>query len=146
PHNSVLVITGDGRPTALPVTFAARTLPGLVVYRFAAGLYFANANHLLDDVNGFVANADGDDDEGDDLAWFCIDRSARADCGYTGREVLKQAHAPLSEHGVRLVFTEMLHQVEVEFASFGLTAEFGADAFFPTVIDVAAAFETRGPD
>ena len=140
PHNSVLVIAG-GRPRAQPVSFAARSLPGLVVYRFAAGLYFANANHLLDDVNGFVANADGDD-----LAWFCIDASAMADCDYSGAEVLKQAHATLSEHGVRLVFTEMLHEVEVEFDTFGLTAELGADAFFPTVVDVIAAFETRGRD
>jgi MFS superfamily sulfate permease-like transporter len=143
PHNSVLVIAGNGRPRAQPVTFDARTLPGLVVYRFAASLYFANANHLLDDVNGFVADADGD---GDDLAWFCIDASAMADCDYSGAEVLKQAHATLSEHGVRLVFTEMLHDVEVEFDTFGLSAELGADAFFPTVLDVTAAFGTRDPD
>ena len=139
PHNSVLVIAGDGgRPRVQPVTFDARTLPGLVVYRFAAGLYFANANHLLNDVNGFVADTDGDD-----LAWLCIDASAMADCDYTGAEVLKQAHATLREHGVRLVFTELLHEVEVEFDTFGLTAELGADAFFPTVMDVIAAFETR---
>jgi SulP family sulfate permease len=140
PHNSVFVIAGDGgRPRVQPVTFDARTLPGLVVYRFAAGLYFANANHLLSDVNGFVADTDGDD-----LAWLCIDASAMADCDYTGAEVLKQAHATLSEHGVRLVFTELLHEVEVEFDTFGLTAELGADAFFPTVVDVIAAFEARG--
>jgi len=141
PHNSVLVLGDGGRPRAQPVNFAARTLPGLVVYRFTAGLYFANANHLLNDVNGFVADTDGQD-----LAWFCIDGAAMADCDYTGAEVLRQAHATLSEHDVRLVFTELLHEVEVEFDTFGLTAELGADAFFPTVVDVIAAFETRGQD
>ncbi|HEY7072610.1 MAG TPA: sodium-independent anion transporter, partial [Acidimicrobiales bacterium] len=142
PHNSLLVVDDRGRPRAQRVTYDARTLPGLVVYRFNAGLYFANANHLLNDVNGFVANAEANA-EGAGLAWFCIDGAAMADCDYTGAEVLKQAHATLDEHGMKLVFTEMLHEVEVEFDTFGLTAAFGPDAFFPTVVDVIAAFESR---
>jgi high affinity sulfate transporter 1 len=141
PNNSVLVLASVGRrPRAQRVTYDARTVPGLVVYRFAASLYFANANHLLNDVNGFIADSDGD---GDDLAWLCIDAAAMADCDYTGAEVLKQAHASLTERGMRLVFTEMLHEVEVEFDTFGLTAEFGPDAFFPAVVDVITAFERR---
>jgi sulfate permease, SulP family len=139
PHNSLLVMA-DGRPRAQRVTYDARSIPGLVVYRFNAGLYFANANRLLNDVDGFIADSDG---HGGDLAWFCIDAAAIADCDYTGAEVLKQAHASCREHGVKLVFTELLHEVEVEFDTFGLTAALGPDAFFPTVVDMIAAFERR---
>ena len=45
---------------------------------------------------------------------------------------------------MRLVFAEMLHEVKVEFDTFGLTEAFGADAFFRTLPDVLVAFENRG--
>ncbi len=39
---------------AVPVTPSARTRPGVVVYRWAGSLYYANASHFLDEIRGFV--------------------------------------------------------------------------------------------
>ena len=55
PSNTILEVSGD-RITSAPVHPASRTLPGLVVYRFNASLYYANANLLLQEDNG----ADGE--------------------------------------------------------------------------------------
>jgi MFS superfamily sulfate permease-like transporter len=143
PNNSVLMVEPGGNIHSGPVAFDARTMPGLVVYRFTASIYFANANLLLSDVTDFIASAEKSRNE---LAWFCIDAAAIADVDYTGAQVIDEARRTLDEHHVRLVFTQVLDPVSREFDRYGLTAELGKDAFFATVPDVVAAFARRSPN
>ncbi|MBK9180919.1 MAG: SulP family inorganic anion transporter [Acidimicrobiales bacterium] len=119
-----------------PVTPDARSLPGLVVYRFSGTLYYANANHLLQDVTAFVEAAG----EAAPLRWLCIDAAAMADIDYTGAETLKQVHASLQEHGIRLVLAEVIAPARAELARYGLTEMIGDDAFYDDVAEVAEAF------
>ena len=51
PRSTVLVKSPAGHWRSLPVTPGARTAPGLLVYRFGSGLYFANASRLAADVS-----------------------------------------------------------------------------------------------
>src|SRR3954470_18315314 len=141
PHNSVLVLDGNGtgRIHARPVTVEARTIPGLVIYRFTASLYYANANLFFSEVNGFVANAHHD------LSWFCVDAAAMADVDYTGAEVIKQTIALLKENHVRFVFVNVMREVKTEFDTLGLTEQLDASAFYPGVTEVVAAFSDRPP-
>jgi high affinity sulfate transporter 1 len=143
PNNSVLMVEPGGNIHSGPVAFDARTMPGLVVYRFTASIYFANANLLLSDVTDFIASAEKSRNE---LAWFCIDAAAIADVDYTGAQVIDEARRTLDEHHVRLVFTQVLDPVSREFDRYGLTAKLGKDAFFATVPDVVAAFARRSPN
>jgi high affinity sulfate transporter 1 len=139
PNNSVLVLDGTGpRVRSVPVSFHARTVPGLAIYRFTASLYYANSNLLLNDVTGFASSA-----ETTELVWFCIDGAAIADVDYTAAEVIKQANATLRKNNVRLVFTEMMRPVRDEFETFGVTEQVGVDAFYATVADVLTAFAGR---
>ena len=141
PTNSVLAVTNRQGMLSVhggPVTFDARTVPGLVVYRFTASLYYANSTLLLEDITNFISDAGKDP-----LVWFCIDAVAMADVDYTGAQVLKQVAALLREHHVKLVFTQTLDVVKHEFDRYGLTETFGSDAFFETVAEVVLAFERR---
>jgi sulfate permease, SulP family len=138
PNNLVLVVDGDRGIRAQPVSLDARTVPGLVVYRFNASLYYANANLLLNDITEFIGRA-----EKDKLDWFCIDGAAIADVDYTAAQVIGQAHAQLDEHHVRLVFVQVLDAVRAEFDRYGLTTDLGTDAFYESVPEVIAAFERR---
>ena len=144
PNNSVLVVAGAERGVrgvhAEPVTSDARTVPGLVVYRFTASLYYANSTLLLKDVTAFVTKAGGQS-----LSWFCIDGAAMADVDYTGAQVLDEARLLLAQHRVRLVFAQVLDPVKAELDRYGLTKDLGQDAFFVTVPDVISAFERRTP-
>jgi MFS superfamily sulfate permease-like transporter len=139
PHCSVLAI-GGGHPAirADPVAFDARTVPGLVIYRFSAGLYYANSHMLLNDITGFAEAADKPE-----LSWFCIDAGAIDDVDYTGAQVLEQGRKLLEKNHVRLVFTHVLDPVRKEFDRYGLTEALGPDPYLPTVPDVIAAYEKR---
>ena len=123
---------------SVPAAPSTRSLPGLVVYQFAAGLYYANASYFAAAVQGFVADA-GDDP----IAWFCLDAAAISDIDFTGAQTLKQIHGELDEHGIKLVFTELLPEVAAELDRFGIVELVGADALYPTVPAVHAAFEDR---
>ncbi len=141
PNNLVLIVDGAGGGIhAQPVAFDARTVPGLVVYRFDANLYYANANLLLHDITNFIGDAEAKKTA---LAWFCIDAAAIADVDYTAGQVIRQAHALLEQHHVRLVFTQLLDAVKAEFDRYGLTKNLGADALFASVPEVIAAFASR---
>ena len=51
--------------------------PGLVVYRFGAGIFYANAQHLTDELMGL---ASGDNPP----RWIIIDAAAIDDVDFTG--------------------------------------------------------------
>jgi high affinity sulfate transporter 1 len=141
PYNTVIALAPDGHGVrAVPVSPAARTLPGLVVYRFASSLYYANSARLLDELNAFAASSrDGD------LHWICIDAAAIADIDFTSAEVIKQANQSLKDHQIRLVFSEVMDRVANELNAFGITDEVGKNAFFPTVLDAVSAFRNQTP-
>jgi MFS superfamily sulfate permease-like transporter len=137
--NSVLVVDLGGRGIhSEPVTPQARTVPGLVVYRFTAGLYYANSVKLAEQIAEFVESAGKEN-----LVWFCIDGSAMDDVDYSGWQVLDEARVLLGQHGIRLVFTNVLPLVRKEFDRYGFTKALGPDAVFDSVTDVVRSFERR---
>ena len=57
PHTGVMVLNQDGTWQLNPVTPGAMTEPGLVMYRFEAELFYANANRFAEEVRGLVGQA-----------------------------------------------------------------------------------------
>ncbi|MBL8777254.1 MAG: SulP family inorganic anion transporter [Acidimicrobiales bacterium] len=138
PVTSVMVpVDGDPAWRQAPFRPDARTLPGLVVYRFAGGIYYANANHLVEDLALIVDTAETG---GETLRWICIDSMVIDDVDYSGAEALRQVHASLTDHGVRLVVAEPLPQVRALMERYGLVDLLGEDAFYATLSDAVAAY------
>jgi SulP family sulfate permease len=130
---------GDRGFHGVPVDADARSLPGLVVYRFSSDLFYVNANRLLEDVTTFLGS-------GQPLEWFCIDAAAISDIDYTGAQTLVQVHGALDEHGVTLVFAEATHLVRAELQRYGIIDLVGPDAAYPTVGAAVRAYVTTHPE
>jgi SulP family sulfate permease len=130
---------GDRGFHGVPVDADARSLPGLVVYRFSSDLFYVNANRLLEDVTTFLGS-------GQPLEWFCIDAAAISDIDYTGAQTLVQVHGALDEHGVKLVFAEATHLVRAELQRYGIIDLVGPDAAYPTVGAAVRAYVTTHPE
>jgi high affinity sulfate transporter 1 len=137
PSNTILEVSGD-RIESAALHPSSRTLPGLVVYRFNASLYYANANLLLEETTALMAST-----EPDRVRWLCIDAAGVSDVDYSAAETLRQVHEGAQEHDVRIVFAEVQPRVRVELERFNLLTTFGEDAFFDTVGDVIAAYRTQ---
>ncbi|WP_433608133.1 SulP family inorganic anion transporter [Dactylosporangium sp. CA-139114] len=137
PYTAVLV-TADGHFIDVPPTPQARTAAGLVIYRFGATLYYANARRLVDQVEAFQ-------DAPDPPRWFCLDCVAISDVDFTAAAALRQVHNELAAAGARLVLTEVLDPVRAELDRYGITRLIGSDAYFATPRDVVDAFGTEAP-
>ena len=131
PRSSVLVKSPAGHWQSLPVDSGARTAPGLLVYRFGSGLYFANASRLAADVTALTA-------AGPPLRWFCLDAAAIGDIDYTAAAVLGRVAARLRAAGVRLVYSNVNAQVRAQLLRYGLAG--GPDAIYDTSGEVLAEF------
>ena len=119
-----------------PVDAEVRTIPGLVVYRFASDLYYVNANRFLEDLNALANSAEP-------LEWICIDAGAITDVDFTGSLTIKQVQTQLAEHDIKLVVADAMTSVKEKLDRYGITALIGEDAYFPTVESSVQAFTSK---
>ena len=140
--NDIVVPDKTGGWQFLPVTTPEQVRPGLIVYRFAHTMYYANAQQLSEQVVTLSTGAYPP------LVWFCIDASAVADVDFTAASTLRDIHGILKRQGIRLVFCQVIDLVRDELDRYELTDLFGKDAFYGTINAVVSAYDKRsaGPE
>jgi sulfate permease, SulP family len=139
PTNVVLVDSGKGYWSTLPVSSLAQIVPGLVVYRFTHSMYYANSQLLSEQVLQLVDSAPLPP------LWFCIDAGAVDDLDFTAAETLRSIVTILRQRGIRMIFAIVSDDVRKEMDRSGLTSLLGADAYYATVGDVVNAYREKQP-
>lgn len=137
PVDVVLVRDPDGHVRTTPPRRGARTLPGLVVYRFGVGIFYANTQHLTDEV---LALTDGDDPP----RWLVIDAASVDDVDFTGGKTLLELADQLRARGVVLAFSDVRDPVRRQLDRYGVTAAIGADRIYDSVRSAIEDFERSG--
>jgi sulfate permease, SulP family len=133
PLNCVLVKSPEGHWQPVPATPGARTVDGLVVYRFGTSLYYANASRLLDDLVALVAY-------GGPLRWLVIDCAAIGDVDYTASAVLARVVEHVHQHDVHLALSSVLGPVRQQLDRYGITKALSQDAYYDTPGQALEAF------
>jgi high affinity sulfate transporter 1 len=134
PRNSVLMKSAAGHWQTTPVTPGARTAPGLVIYRFGTGLYFANGSQLLEDLIAITS-------QGGPMRWFVLDGAAIGDVDYTASSILSGIIAQLHERHIQFVMTSLMIPVRQQLEHYGITGAAGPDAYFDTAGEALEAFQ-----
>jgi len=119
----------------LPVTAPEQAEPGLILYRFAHSMYYANAQQLFDQVIGLVEGAKPS------LTCFCIDASAVADVDFSAAETLREIYDILKSRGIRFIWVNVTDLVKTELDRYEITELFGKDAFYENISDVIAVYK-----
>ena len=135
PRNALLVPGASGTWRAQPVDTAAQAVPGLAIYRFTHSMYYANCQQLTDEITRLASRTRPP------LRWLCIDASAVDDVDYTAAETLRSLHEMLQDKSIRLVVAQVMDEVRTG-SRYGLGRLLGEDAFFDSLADVVAAYET----
>ena len=135
PFNRLLTPAPDGDYQSEPVEARAEALPGLVIYRFGASLYYANTARFTAEIEELTRP--GADPP---VRWLSIDGSAMADVDYSGAETFRAVLETLRGRKVVLVLSNVDDRVRALLDAYGLTDEIGADAFYPSRHDVLAAY------
>jgi high affinity sulfate transporter 1 len=114
----------------------AQQLPGLVIYRFDAPLFFANATTFRDQIRRLAA-ADPPP------RWIVIAAEPVTDVDTTAADMLTDLDEALNERGISLVFAEMKDPVREKIERYGLTRTIDPAHFFPTVGAAVRAFRAE---
>jgi MFS superfamily sulfate permease-like transporter len=136
PQDVVLQWDEDGRTTTVPARPAAVSEPGLVVYRFAVGVFYANAHRLSDEVLGLA-------DVPEPPRWLVLDAEAIDDVDYTGGKTLAELAGQLAERNLVFAIANASPALRAELDRFGVTEKIGAERYFDTVDAARAAFHAH---
>jgi sulfate permease, SulP family len=115
----------------------AHTVPGLLVYRFDAPLFFANAAVLGEEV---VRLVDGSDPP---VREVVLDAEGVVDIDITGAETLDELLDALDDRGVRLVLARVRTSLRTTLQRMGLEERLGPGSFHMSVRDAVADFVHR---
>jgi len=129
PHSAVLGrvegIKGYHDITRYP---DARLVPGLVLFRWDAPLFFANAEYFQERALDAVAASRTP------ARWLVVAAEPVTSVDITAADMLAELDQALhAAGGICLRFAEMKDPVKDKMRRFGLTARFGEETFFPTV-------------
>jgi high affinity sulfate transporter 1 len=119
----------------------ARTVPGLVLFRFDAPLFFANAGVFSERLLRAVRRAP------QPVQRVVVAAEPITDVDSTAAEMLTALHDELTSGGVELAFAELKDPVKDKLRRFGLVDHLGRERFFPTLgVAVHAYVNERGID
>jgi high affinity sulfate transporter 1 len=114
----------------------AQLLPGLVILRFDAPLFFANAKTFR---NAVLALARGEPAP----RWVVVAAEPITDVDTTAADVLFELDRLFDERGQTLVFAELKDPVRRKIERYGLTRAIEPQHFFPTVDAAVERFRAR---
>jgi MFS superfamily sulfate permease-like transporter len=105
----------------------ARRIPGLVLFRWDAPLFFANAELFQARVLDAVATSPTP------VRWLVVAAAPVTSVDVTSADMLAELDHSLHDAGIELCFAEMKDPVKDKLKRFGLFARLGEGAFFPTM-------------
>lgn len=106
---------------------SAEQVPGLILYRFDAPLFFANAHLFGEKVRHLVSEAEPP------ARWVIVAAEPITDIDTTAADMLEELAAELKVAGVGLAFAELKDPVKDHLERYGLMDRLGLEHVFPTV-------------
>jgi high affinity sulfate transporter 1 len=105
----------------------ARQVPGLVLFRWDAPLFFANAEFFKERVLEAVAKPPMP------VRWLVVAAEPVTSVDVTAGDTIAELNKMLNEMGIEFCFAELKDPVKDKLKRFGLFAQLGENYFFPTV-------------
>jgi high affinity sulfate transporter 1 len=105
----------------------ARRIPGLVLFRWDAPLFFANAEFFKERVLDAVAKSPTP------VRWLVVAAEPVTSVDVTAADTIAELDEELHAQGIEFCFAELKDPVKDKLKRFGLFAQFGENYFFPTI-------------
>jgi SulP family sulfate permease len=134
PHTGVFVVNEGDIWQVVPALPGAVSKTGLVIYRFGAALFYANASLLAEQIRGLVGPTPSP------VRWLVVDAEAITNVDYTAARVVRELHQELADRGVALVFARAPASLRADLDRHLLTEVIGPTQFFDRLHDAVAAF------
>jgi SulP family sulfate permease len=135
PHTGVMVLKTDGVWQLNPVAAGAMTEPGLVMYRFDAELFYANANRFMEEVLCLAGRPPTH------VRWLIVDCESITHLDYSAARVIEQLQQRLKTWETELGFARMPSGLKLDFARHRLTEVIDPRLVFNRLHEALDAFE-----
>jgi len=112
----------------------AETIPGLVIYRYDAPLFFANAQDFRRRALAAAGHGPGQ------ARWFVLNTEANVEVDFTALEAVEAVRAELSRRGTIFALARVKQDLLDDLEAFGLAGKIGAQHIFPTLPTAVAAY------
>jgi MFS superfamily sulfate permease-like transporter len=137
PHSGVMVADANGVWTLVDAVPGVVTEPGLVLYRFGAALFYANAGRFAQEVTRAVGPVPSP------VRWVVVDAEAMTHVDYSAARVVMELRRSLEAAGVVLAFARMPWDAKADFDRHHLTEAIGSGRIFNRLHDALGAFESQ---
>lgn len=124
PHTAILKSDPVQGWITVPAVPGHETEPGLMLYRFGADLFYANANRCADELLALVEGAPHP------VAWVVIEADAITNLDYTAARVIVLLLQELRRRNIHLAFARVSSSLRADMDRHGVTASIGTDNLF----------------
>ena len=135
PHSGVLIADASGAWKLEPVGPHVVTEPGLVLYRFGAALFYANAGRFFEEISSLLQPMPTA------VRWVVVDAEAMTHLDYSAARVVLALKKNLTEAGVELAFARVPWDLRADFDRHHITEAVGAGRLYNRLHDAMNAFE-----
>ena len=115
----------------------ATTIPGLVLYRYDAPLFFANAEHFKNRALRAIAS------ERVPVEWFVVNTEAIIEIDITAADILEELRQELVKKGIIFGLAKVKQELYAQLRKSGLVDRIGTEHIYLTIHEAIAAFESR---
>ncbi len=113
-------------------------VPGVVVYRWEAPLFFANSNIFLEQVRALIRERDP--------RWVILQCEAVTDVDLTAADMLRRLDEEMNARGVHLAFAELRDRLSELVADYGLHDTLDREHFYPSIDAALSDISSGEPD
>ncbi|MGW0994588.1 SulP family inorganic anion transporter [Streptomyces sp. NPDC002523] len=112
----------------------ARTIPGLLVYRYDSPLFFANAENFRRRALASV------EEQSEPVRWFVLNTEANVEVDITALDAVDELRRELTDRGIVFALARVKQDLLDDLQAYGLADSVGADRIFPTLPTAVAAY------
>ncbi|GGP93896.1 hypothetical protein GCM10010215_19570 [Streptomyces virginiae] len=105
----------------------ARTIPGLLIYRYGSPLFFANAEDFRRRALAAV------DVQCEPVQWFVLNTEANVEVDITALDAVDALRRELERRGIVFALARVKEDLRDDLDAYGLTASIGAGRLYPTL-------------
>ncbi|WP_329253162.1 sulfate permease [Streptomyces canus] len=118
----------------------ARTIPGLLVYRYDSPLFFANAENFHRRALAAV------DEQTEPVRWFVLNTEANVEVDITALDAVDELRRELAHRGIVFALARVKQDLLDDLTAYGLADTVGSERIFPTLPTAVAAYRTWSGD
>jgi MFS superfamily sulfate permease-like transporter len=138
PHTMVLFPDPEGGWLTKPAEPGQQTWRGLILYRFGADLFYANADRFADETRALVAGAP------DPVRWFVVDAGAITDMDYSAARTLRDLLRELTARAVNVAFGRVEPSLRSDMERHGVAAILGEGRIYASLHQALALVGKSG--